>query len=205
MVFAKVQAIEKDAEKYKFVSTLQSLEKKKDRKRSRRVMLQGILYSVTLTIVLLVPLVSFVWWKISKKRGNTPLEILYQVFVPIQGLFNLFIYLIPTFRRMLKEHRENRRAKEEGFTGNEDKPLSTSSSNNNTPIDNKGHGNNESGIVTSNIIEVNTLDNLKMNEYNIVEEEKVEEEKNTNSNFTPSVTEQQCYAATRDDAIVWGG
>jgi hypothetical protein len=25
-----------------------------------------------------------------------------------------------------------------------------------------------------------------------------------NSNFTPSVTEQQCYAATRDDAIVWG-
>jgi len=73
--------------------------------RSRRIMVQGILYSVILFVVHL-PLSIAIFYEFSS--GGRPdddtryvLEILSFTFFPAQGFFNVLVYLIPTFQRII--------------------------------------------------------------------------------------------------------
>ena len=73
-------------------------------KRSRRVMIQGVLYSVAM---ILTWTFTFVFYFIILISGKLNLVIGWFVIVlqPLQGAFNFLIYLIPVFRKMLKTRR----------------------------------------------------------------------------------------------------
>jgi hypothetical protein len=81
------------------------------RMRSRRVMIQGILYSAVLILINLVGMINI---GASEMLGRSiyELTILQYTFWPLQGFFNALIYSIPIFQRMntsLRESLKNRR------------------------------------------------------------------------------------------------
>lgn len=118
-VYKAVATIERNSEKYSFVAIMARLSqrdenyraqerKRKKRKRSRRVMVQGVLYSATMVLISIFPLVSFFQFMIrDENTGVIPqIEICIDIFTPLQGFFNTFIYLMPLFRRIWKARRE---------------------------------------------------------------------------------------------------
>jgi hypothetical protein len=92
-VYSSVSNIEKQAHKYSFTSYRSPT---KCRKRSRRVMLQGVLYSLALFFSWI-----FVILEICS-NGAYVLNILSYTFMPLQGFFNAMIYSIPVFQKMCK-------------------------------------------------------------------------------------------------------
>eukprot|EP00551_Chaetoceros_affinis_P012661 CAMPEP_0203663660 /NCGR_PEP_ID=MMETSP0090-20130426/1220_1 /ASSEMBLY_ACC=CAM_ASM_001088 /TAXON_ID=426623 /ORGANISM="Chaetoceros affinis, Strain CCMP159" /LENGTH=411 /DNA_ID=CAMNT_0050526651 /DNA_START=137 /DNA_END=1369 /DNA_ORIENTATION=+ len=134
-VYKTVITIERNSEKYSFVFTLTRLRRRQHdggeeswvqehnnkkrrknlRKRSRRVMVQGLLYSVAMILISIFPLVAFLQFLIrSNETGGIPqIEICIAIFSPLQGFFNTFIYLMPVFRKMCKAARRSERSKEE--------------------------------------------------------------------------------------------
>jgi len=119
-VYRAVRDIEINAEKYSFLAKFKGHNKKKTRKRSRRVMIQGILYSVAMVLTWIFTFITVVIMFISKGSIKV-IHSLANAMLPLQGAFNFFIYLMPIFRSMLKKRREGKtwRIKKEVLKKNE--------------------------------------------------------------------------------------
>ena len=104
-VYTHVSAIEKNALKFSFIARFKEENRKKTRKRSRRVMIQGILYSVTMVLLWLCGVITTIFL-LTTKNGSLTAGIIFNIINPLQGLFNVFIYLIPVFRKILKSNRQ---------------------------------------------------------------------------------------------------
>ncbi len=92
MVFKHVCDVETKAQQYSFSKwRKESLAKSKssnDRKRSHRVMVQGIMYSVALFLAYLPPIIGI----ILDENETFASEIIIQTLTPLLGLYNTFIY-----------------------------------------------------------------------------------------------------------------
>ena len=106
-VFKAVRDIERNALKYSFVARFYERDKRKTMKRSKRVMIQGILYSATMLLLFLFGFANIIYSTITKKK-NVILSLIFVTICPLQGLFNFFIYLIPVFRKMLKTNKRRK-------------------------------------------------------------------------------------------------
>ena len=73
-------------------------------------MIQGILYSGTMVLIWIIGVISTIAILISKESPFA-IGVIYVVLAPLQGLFDLFIYLIPVFRKRLKLQRQRREVK----------------------------------------------------------------------------------------------
>jgi hypothetical protein len=107
MVYRSVSNIEIQALKYS-ITRFRSQTQKTDNERSRRVMLQGVLYSLALVLTYI-----FVGVLIIKK--DDALYVLYIfgfIFWPLQGFFNALIYSIPVFQRMYKKWKAKRKERQ---------------------------------------------------------------------------------------------
>ncbi len=108
MVYKKVLKVERDAEKFSFTRyTLNKQRKDRSkRKKSRRVMIQGILYSVALLIIVFMPIVV----TIARVSGNEDpmIEVVMGFVNPLQGFLNMLIYLMPVFRKIHKKRRKKK-------------------------------------------------------------------------------------------------
>jgi hypothetical protein len=104
MVYKSVSNIEIQAHKYTFASFRFQ---KNDRKRSRRVMIQGILYSLALFLTY-----TFVIAILLSTDGSPLAIILSATLWPLQGVFNVLIYSIPVFQRNYKRRKEKRKEKQ---------------------------------------------------------------------------------------------
>ena len=80
-------------------------DKKKTMKRSHRVMIQGVLYSVAMILTWTFTFTRIVILLISSGNGNPVIDWFSFVLNPLQGAFNFLIYLTPVFRKMLKTRR----------------------------------------------------------------------------------------------------
>jgi hypothetical protein len=112
-VYTGVRNIEIRAEKYSFMARFQA-DKKKTRKRSRRVMLQGILYSAAMVLLWIFTAIRILHVLILK-RDNVVLAFISDTITPIQGLFNALIYMTPVFRKMLKTRRQRKENQHESI------------------------------------------------------------------------------------------
>jgi hypothetical protein len=110
IVYKDVRNIEQKALKYSFIARFHDENTKKTRKRSRRVMIQGILYSTTMVLLWLAAAVFMAYAKIYERERSVVLSIFWATVIPLQGLFNFFIYLIPFFRHTLKRGRLTRQS-----------------------------------------------------------------------------------------------
>jgi len=108
-VYRTVRNVEVNAEKYSFVASFRAhkLDKKKSRKRSRRVMTQGILYSAAMVLTWGFTFI-FAMIVVFTNKINLVMNMIALVFNPLQGAFNFLIYLMPVFRRMLKKHKHQK-------------------------------------------------------------------------------------------------
>jgi hypothetical protein len=96
MVYRSVSRIEKQAHKYSFA---RYMSKKNDRKRSHRVMLQGVLYSLVLLLIYICAIAKNAVQ--ATGRSAYIIRILFYTFWPLQGFFNALIYSIPVFQRLV--------------------------------------------------------------------------------------------------------
>jgi hypothetical protein len=105
MVYRNILNIELEARRYSF-SPHRSAPTINDSERSRRVMLQGVLYSLSL----------FLSWifliNIFGKKELYVTYILSYMFWPLQGFFNALIYAIPVFQRMYKRWKVKRKERQ---------------------------------------------------------------------------------------------
>ena len=102
LVYRKVHHVEKEGLKYSFARYSKS--KKENMKMSRRVMIQGILYSAALFLTC----ISFILIEISEKLSKSyTVEILNSIFFPLQGFLNAAIYLIPISQQLIRRRRES--------------------------------------------------------------------------------------------------
>jgi hypothetical protein len=110
MVYRSVADIEIQAQKYTFA---RYRSQNNDRKRSRRVMLQGLLYSSALILVYLFPILMILMNALSKvDKISYTIYILTYSFWPLQGFFNALIYAIPIFQRMYKRQKEKKKERQ---------------------------------------------------------------------------------------------
>ena len=107
LVYLAVHGVEKDAAKYSFARY--SVKEKYTMKMSRRVMLQGILYSAIL-ILLCICFVLIVF--IQALDSSYAVEIMNSIFFPSQGFFNALIYMIPLFKQIMKKRRNKKKAQQ---------------------------------------------------------------------------------------------
>ena len=107
MFYKSVHEIERASDKY---SARYILEQKKDRKRSKRFMLQGILYTAAAIFIWFFPLVFYIYYRITKGTHSL-INTLIFVFNPLQGFFNVLIYLMPLYLKIRKECRKKKKAK----------------------------------------------------------------------------------------------
>ncbi len=93
MVYRHIQEIEKKAQAYAFSSFRISLRTSQTakRKRSRRIMIQGLMYAVAMLLVFL-PLFVYFLCLLGGVIGSFALEMVFGIFVPLQGMYNAFIY-----------------------------------------------------------------------------------------------------------------
>jgi hypothetical protein len=95
--------IERNSDQYNFLSiaskrnTKIAIIQSSRVKTSTRILTQGILYSVAMFTIIIFPLISQILVVINHEKGlrNFSLNILVAIFAPLQGLFNLLIYLRP--------------------------------------------------------------------------------------------------------------
>lgn len=106
-VYKSVRSIEKNAEKYNFMKRFQTQKSKKTMKRSRRVMIQGILYCASMLFVTLFGFTNFIHRLITRK-SILAMQMLVFVTPPLQGILNMLIYLVPEFRKKLKMYRQRK-------------------------------------------------------------------------------------------------
>ena len=106
LVFRAVYNVEKQAEKYTFAKYTKS--NKNTMGMSRRIMIQGILYSAVL-FSQCTPffLIAFV----KALNSSYTIEILNAIFFPLQGFLNALIYMIPLFQKLMKKRRESKQKK----------------------------------------------------------------------------------------------
>ena len=104
VVYKAIRKIEASAHRYSFIARFNTLEgRRRSMKRSRRVMIQGIMYSVTMLLIFLFGFIHIFYTKITKSDDNIITGLAWVTISPLQGVFNLCIYLIPVFKRMSKE------------------------------------------------------------------------------------------------------
>ena len=98
LVYMAVCKVEEDAEKYTFARYTSS--KKKNMIMSRRVMVQGILYSAALVSLCFITfLVAF----IRALDSSYAVDFLASILLPLQGFWNAMIYLKPQIEKMVKK------------------------------------------------------------------------------------------------------
>eukprot|EP00551_Chaetoceros_affinis_P019059 CAMPEP_0203717028 /NCGR_PEP_ID=MMETSP0092-20131115/1607_1 /ASSEMBLY_ACC=CAM_ASM_001090 /TAXON_ID=426623 /ORGANISM="Chaetoceros affinis, Strain CCMP159" /LENGTH=488 /DNA_ID=CAMNT_0050595749 /DNA_START=29 /DNA_END=1495 /DNA_ORIENTATION=+ len=107
IVYMHMYNLEQKALMYSFVSFIRS--KQKERKRSRRVMVQGILYTVVLVFINLFLLVGVLLIALANKYVVIILNMSNLFLHPLQGFFNALIYAIPTFQRLHKRLSDKRK------------------------------------------------------------------------------------------------
>ena len=108
VVYRHVRDVERKALKYSFLARLRGKNNKKNMKRSRRVMIQGILYSVTMLLLYIFVFIHVIVAMITKKDIILVLVLIVFTITPLQGVFNVTIYLIPVFRKKLKTYRQSK-------------------------------------------------------------------------------------------------
>lgn len=109
MVYKHIVDIERQAEVYSFA---RFSSQKMNRMRSRRVMIQGILYASAIFFAHDVPLILLV----SFSNGSVYFSVsMYRVVVtPLHGFINALIYSIPLIRGWIKKRTDIRKAENEG-------------------------------------------------------------------------------------------
>jgi hypothetical protein len=129
MVYKSVSDIEKKARRYSFPGLTNrspvgdsprriSLTNVHQRSRSRRVMIQGILYSAALLLINIFAVINVVMATMfgrsrGPSRARYALLLLQYIFWPLQGFINALIYSIPILQRMNNRRREKRRNRQE--------------------------------------------------------------------------------------------
>jgi len=109
LTYKSVADIETKARRYSFASYSRS-QTATERKRSRRVLLQGILYSLALFLINILSIITIILAKLGIR--SYVLHILAYTFWPLQGFFNALIYSIPVFQRIYTRYRERRNKNE---------------------------------------------------------------------------------------------
>jgi len=106
-VFRKVRDVEVNARRYSFIALHRGYDKKKTTKISRRVMIQGILYSVAMILTWIFNVANIIIFFASSQTAENSRVIRYFaiIFNPLQGMFNFLIYLMPSARKIMKERR----------------------------------------------------------------------------------------------------
>ena len=112
VVYRYVCDIERKALKFSFLATLQGQNRKKTMKRSRRVMIQGALYSLAMVLLYIFGFLANIVAMITKKYEVNMLLLISFTLTPLQGVFNIAIYLIPVFRDRLKIYRQSKKSNE---------------------------------------------------------------------------------------------
>lgn len=105
MVYRFVRKVELDAEKYTFTFRTQKRGKDQTRKRSRRILLQGVLYTANTVIPIVVLICYFILGVLLVSAGAWT-RIIAVIFLPLQGLFNVLIYMIPVFQHTMHKRRK---------------------------------------------------------------------------------------------------
>jgi hypothetical protein len=111
-VYISVRNAEKNFIQCSFSSRLRVQNEKKLMKRSRRVMIQGILYSSALILLYVFEIINLTVRLITNHDTQVLLRIS-SIMITLQGLFNMLIYLVPVFRKMLKTYRQGKDTEEE--------------------------------------------------------------------------------------------
>jgi membrane protein implicated in regulation of membrane protease activity len=108
LTYKSVAEIERKARRYSFVSYTRS-QTINERKRSHRVLIQGLLYSLALFLVnvFLTIIIGLARFGIRRYALN----LLAHAFWPLQGFFNALIYSIPNFQRMYTRYRQRKKEK----------------------------------------------------------------------------------------------
>ena len=111
IVFRAVFSVEKNAEKYSFArySSTQS----NRRIMSKRVLIQGILYSTVLVLTMMFPLCQAFFSGVTSVPDFV--RVLTVTFTPWQGFFNAIIYSMP---RLLNWRRESQNSESTRFSSN---------------------------------------------------------------------------------------
>jgi hypothetical protein len=104
MVYSYVARIEAKAHRYSFARYRSQT---KSRDRSKRVMMQGVLFTSALFLVYIFPFICGLV-DLFIQRNVYALIIPNYILWPLQGFFNALIYSIPTFRTINKRRREGR-------------------------------------------------------------------------------------------------
>ncbi len=105
-VYRAARNTEINALRFSFVARFRNQNRKKTMKRSRRIMIQGVLYSVAMILVWIFVIMYAIIIMVSKDEDSNIILFLMNVFTPLLGAFNALIYLIPVFRKMLKTRRQ---------------------------------------------------------------------------------------------------
>ena len=71
-------------------------------------MLQGILYSTTLILVVLFPILAIIYWQITGRPSQVIITFL-GIVNPLQGFFNFLVYLMPVFQRSIAQRKKRKR------------------------------------------------------------------------------------------------
>jgi hypothetical protein len=107
VVYRYVRDTERKARRFSFVARFQAQDERKTMKRSRRVMIQGILYCAAMVLLYIFSFIHAVIAMITKK-SIPMLNLISGTLTPLQGVFNVCIYLIPVFRKKLKMYRQRK-------------------------------------------------------------------------------------------------
>ena len=114
LVYMAVRNVEKGAEKYSFARYTSS--KTKNMRMTRRVMIQGILYSATIASICLTFLLSVI---LSSLDFSYAIGILASIILPLQGFWNALIYMIPLFLNIVKKRCKSQQNVSGSIQGNQ--------------------------------------------------------------------------------------
>lgn len=110
LVYKSVWTIENEAVRYSFARY--SARRINHYEMSRRIKIQGILYALALLSTYIGLILFFVIWSITGHQSMIFFFVVRIIF-PLQGFFNMLIYLIPVYVRIYKKHKQRRREVEE--------------------------------------------------------------------------------------------
>lgn len=106
MVYLRVRSVEMQAVRYSFP---RYSVQKQTLKMSRRIMLQGILYTSAALFSPIIPCLFVTISDVQRMHSfSYTVEILCSIFLPLQGLFNALIYMIPLFKQIMKKRRKKK-------------------------------------------------------------------------------------------------
>ncbi len=109
-LYRAVHDVEANALRYSFTARLRAHDKRKSMKRSRRIMIQGVLYSVAMMLVWVPMFIGAIIFAVSK--NICPSHILIATISnTLLGAFNFCIYMIPAFEKILTTRREQKRTR----------------------------------------------------------------------------------------------